>query len=445
MRDLALRQSAAVALAMFLGAAAICAGLFPAAFWVLMTGGLAAGALLVVWRRLELVSACWFVLAACTPEMALHDWIGPEAFQPTIAAVKGTGLLLALFCAMRFGPAADPFNPGFAFAAMFVAGLAHGLFPGLTVADSLRSLVGSAAPYAFAFARPGPRWCAGIIRAAKIAPLVAVAAGAALDVAGLRPLFIDSGGLRLAATGHPAFLAGAALTAIYACLIEYYRQGRDRDLALLAANFAVLLLTGARAPLLYGALVVGSTLAFVPSAAVSPSARRLVLLAGAAAIPVFLAAAASLESLRVFNLLLNDDAGDLSGRAALWPYFARAAQSSPWFGWGVGAGNLVVPPRSEVIQLMHTWAAHNEWLRMEVEGGQIGRALLVLWFALWAWRHTRRLQFAERVIMRLVFVAFACHAWTDNVLISTSASVLFTFCIAVFARGAAGSRAPESG
>jgi hypothetical protein len=38
--------------------------------------------------------------------------------------------------------------------------------------------------------------------------------------------------------------------------------------------------------------------------------------------------------------------------------------------------------------------------------------------------------------MRLVFVAFAGHAVTDNVLISTPACVLFAFAAAVFARGA---------
>jgi hypothetical protein len=35
--------------------------------------------------------------------------------------------------------------------------------------------------------------------------------------------------------------------------------------------------------------------------------------------------------------------------------------------------------------------------------------------------------------MRLVFIAFAAHAVTDNVLISTPASVLFSFIAAVFA------------
>ncbi len=38
--------------------------------------------------------------------------------------------------------------------------------------------------------------------------------------------------------------------------------------------------------------------------------------------------------------------------------------------------------------------------------------------------------------MRLVFLAFACHAFTDNVLISTPACVMFAFATAVFARPA---------
>jgi hypothetical protein len=38
-------------------------------------------------------------------------------------------------------------------------------------------------------------------------------------------------------------------------------------------------------------------------------------------------------------------------------------------------------------------------------------------------------------MMSLIFIAFAVHAVTDNVLISTPASVLFTFVAAVFASG----------
>jgi hypothetical protein len=49
--------------------------------------------------------------------------------------------------------------------------------------------------------------------------------------------------------------------------------------------------------------------------------------------------------------------------------------------------------------------------------------------------HTARLALAERRIMRLVFLAAAVHALTDNLLISTPACVLFAFATAVFVRG----------
>ena len=79
---------------------------------------------------------------------------------------------------------------------------------------------------------------------------------------GLRPLFFDIGGERLAGLGHPAFLAGFCLAAIYACLIELYRDGRSRWLLLLAVNFLILVLTGARAPLAYAIAVTGLTSPF---------------------------------------------------------------------------------------------------------------------------------------------------------------------------------------
>jgi O-antigen ligase len=89
-----------------------------------------------------------------------------------------------------------------------------------------------------------------------------------------------------------------------------------------------------------------------------------------------------------------------------------------------------------LARLVQTSAAHNEYLRLRVEGGLIGLGLLVVLFVLWVVRHTRRLRRTDRVIMRLVFIAFAAHAYTDNVLIATTACVFFAFATAVFARGA---------
>ena len=287
-----------------------------------------------------------------------------------------------------------------------------------------------------------------MIRTTALIPLLSVAGGAALQLAGLRPLFVDSGGERLAGLGHPAFLAGFCLAAIYACLIELYRDGRSRWLLLLAANFLILVLTGARAPLAYAMAVTGLTLVFVRSGVFSRRRRILPLLLAACLLPLLVVLAPELSMVRLFNVLSNE-AANLSGRDLLWPPFEQAAAASPWFGWGVGAGNAIIPPDSELARLIQTWAAHNEYLRISVEGGQLGRGLLIVLFVLWVVHHTRRLRRTDKVIMRLVFVGFAAHAYTDNVLIATTACVFFTFATAVFARdrggaGAAGPREPGS-
>ena len=416
-------------------AAATCAVFAPLWFWVPLAVAAMIGGAVLVFRHTTAFCVAWLLIAGATLEMTLNDLVGPAAFQPTIAAVKAAQLCLAVLCILRYGLAPDVFNPGLAFLAIFVAGLAHGLHQDLSVVDSLRSLVGSIAPFAFAFSRLSRSWGTAMVRMTAWIPLITVAAGAVLAVAGLRPLFFESGGQRLAGLGHPAFLAGFCLAAIYACLIELYREGKSLWLLLLVANFLILVLTGARVPLACAIAVTGLTLVFLRSTAFPRRYRILPILLATCLLPLLVMLANDLSGVRLFNVLSNE-AADLSGRNLLWPPFEQAAAASPWFGWGVGAGNAIIPPDSELARLIQTWAAHNEYLRMEVEGGQLGLGLLLLLFVLWVIQHTRWLCRTDKVIMRLAFLAFAVHAYTDNVLIATTGCVFFAFATAVFARGA---------
>lgn len=418
----------------FFAASAALALMAPAQFWQLMAGTSALAVLFLVFRHTVACSVIWLLIAGATLEMTLVDLVGQPAFQATIAVVKAAEFGLGVVCVLRYGPQIDVFNPAFGFLAMFLTGLAHGLHPSLSALDSLRSLAGSVAPFVFAFSRLSRRWAQSIINATCWVPIINVIGGAALDLAGLRPIFYESGGERLAGLGHPAFLGGLCLTAIYACLIELYRDGRSRSLMLLAVNALILVLTGARAPLAYAVVVTSLTLAFLRSAALPPRCRILPLLLAATLLPLVIILASQLSSMRLFNVLSNE-AGNLSGRDLLWPPFREAAAASPWFGWGIGAGNAIIPPTSELARVMQTWAAHNEYLRMAVEGGELGRFLLIALFVLWAVQHIAVLRRTDRIIMRLVFIAFAAHAYTDNVLISTTACVFFAFVTAVFARG----------
>jgi len=416
------------------GAAAAATMLAPVWFWVPLALIAIAGIGVVAFRHTVAFCVAWLLIVGATLEMSLGDMIGMELYQPIIALVKAAEIVLAALCIFRYGVYADVFNPGLAFVAMFAFGAVHGLYPGMTPMDSLRSLIGSIAPFAFAFSRLSPGWGRSIVRATTCVPVVSVAGGAALALAGIRPLFVESGGERLAGLGHPAFLASFCLAAIYACLIELYREGQSRWMILLGVNFVILLLTGARAPMAYAVAVTGLTLVFVHSDAFPRRCRVLPVLLAASLVPLVLVLAGYLTEVRLFNLL-GSEAGNLSGRELLWPPFQRAAAASPWLGWGVGAGNAIIPPDSELALTIQSWAAHNEYLRMLVEGGQIGRGLLIVLFVVWVVRHTRALCRTDRAIMRLVFLAFAAHAYTDNVLISTTACVFFAFVTAVFARG----------
>ncbi len=157
----------------------------------------------------------------------------------------------------------------------------------------------------------------------------------------------------------------------------------------------------------------------------------MLILVGVCLLPLLAVLAHDLPTVRLFNVL-SSEPGDFSGRELLWPPFEQAAAAAPWFGWGVGAGNAIIPHDSELALIIQSWAAHNEY--MLVEGGQVGRGLLIALFVLWVVQRTRRLCRTDKVIIRLAFVAFAAHAYTDNVLIATTACVFFTFATGVFAR-----------
>jgi hypothetical protein len=367
----------------------------------------------------------WILILETSPDDWLARLVGGH--ETIIGVLKAAGLALAVVMALRFGAKLDRWTPSFAFIWMFGAGLVHGLFPGLGFLDSFRSLAGSAAPFAFGFVNLPPRCCRAVVLAVIWGPLFTLAFGLVLNLLGLHGMYdTEQGALRLGASGEPPFLAGFTLVAIYAGLLESCGSPERRGAwLLLGLNFLILLLTGARAPLLLAVALIFLVLA---------TQRRLFLLAAAgvlASLAVLLAG--QLTFVRVIDLAQLGEAGSLSNRDLVWPFFERAFLSSPWVGWGVGAGKVVVPVASSLNHLIGTNAAHDEYLRIGAEGGVLGIALLVGLLAAWVARGSRALPPAQRWLMRAIFIAFAIHSATDNTLIATTSSVFFIWVAAVFA------------
>jgi hypothetical protein len=407
----------------------------------LIAACLAAGVVALAYRHLILAWELWLLVTGLSLEMAFSDLIGPAAFQPTIAAVKGCEIGLVALTMLRHGVVLDTWNPAWGFLAIAVMGMVAGVHPDLTQSDMLRSLIGSVTPFLLFFCVKPVGWPAAMGRVVAWVPTLSVVLGLLPDLAGLRHAYFESGGFRLAGLGHPAFLAGVCLPAIYAGLMSWLRTGSSRTALLLGANLAILLLTGARAPLAYAAIVVVGSLLFAPGAAVPLAHRLVAVVAGVVAVPAVLLLGETYSSLRLFEVLDAGQGAHMSGRDLLWPMFEAAAARAPWFGWGIGSGNLVIPRDGPLAHLLGTFAAHNEYLRLQVEGGYVGRTLLLVLFVFWTVSHTSRLPRLERLVMRLIFLTYAAHAVTDNVLISTPACVFFTFVASVYAAAEEAARA----
>ncbi len=249
---------------------------------------------------------------------------------------------------------------------------------------------------------------------------------AVLALAGLDQLYtLEQGALRLGGNGQPPFLGGFALIGLYATVLELADRPRKRVAGLAAANFIIILLTGARSPLALGGLAIFALLLM--------QKRLLPLAASGAMAAMILLASGLLGFLRAVDLTRLGEATNLSHRLLVWPYFIEAIRQSPWVGWGVGAGKVIIPVSSQLDQLLGTNAAHDEYLRIGSEGGLLGLGLLAALLALWAARGSRPLPRARRWLVRLVFIAFAVQSITDNTLIATTGSVFFLWASAIFA------------
>ena len=390
-------------------------------FLVVILALLLAG-LVVVWPRVGLV--LWVLALATGPDNWLNGVTGDP--ETTAGLLKAFGLVVLAGAALRGGLKMDRWNPAFAFLFMFCTGLLHGLHPGLTLTASFRSLVGSAAPFLFGFMRQPEKFRRTAITALIWAPLFAVGVAAVLALAGLDQFYtLEQGALRLGGNGQPPFLGGFALIGLYATVLELADRPRAGRAAMAGVNFTIILLTGARSPLAMAAMLLLALLLM--------QRRLMMLAAGGALAALALLGSGLLGFLRAVDLTQLGEATDLSHRTLVWPFFIQAMQQSPWLGWGVGAGKVIIPLTSQLSQLLGTNAAHDEYLRIGSEGGFVGLFLLILLLALWVVRGSRPLPRGQAWLMRLTFIAFAIQSITDNTLIASTGSAFFLWASVIFA------------
>ena len=347
------------------------------------------------------------------------------------AVVKVIPFGIAAMLCLRYGFAPAINWPFLAFA--LVAAVSLAVLPIGRVSsfgEMVRSFVGSTAPFVLAFAAAPRAFWSALCKAAVLVPLVSAAVG--LGIAA--PIgFYDAFDVnwRFQGLHSPPFLAGFCTTAVFAATLEYLRSFRTRWLVLGGAALAVLLATQARAPTIAVLLFLLVVFAFSGPRTL-PAKRKLDLLMGG-----MLPAALLLGPLLVFALdrfLGGDEFSRFSGRDIIWPYFLDAIETRPLFGYGLGAGKLIVNPEDPQIRLIGSSAAHNEYLRLAVDAGIVGTAAIFGAIALWVWTGTRSASAADRLVLRAALLAALVHSGFDNTLIASTAVIQFAWFCAALAR-----------
>jgi O-antigen ligase len=378
-----------------------------------------------------LLAACYGLALDIQLDILASSGAGGGIGTLGAAVVKIIPFAIAAMLCLRYGfaPAINwPFMAFVLVAAISIAVLPIGRVS--TFGEMVRSFIGSTAPFVLAFAAaPRPIWSA-LCKAVIFVPLISAAIGLLLAApSGYYPAFDIN--WRFQGLHSAPFLAGFCTTAIFAATLEYLRSFRTRWLVLGGAALAVLLATQARAPAIAVVLFLGCVFLF-SNRRIFPAKRKLDLVMGG-----LLPAAVVLGPLAFFaadRFLGADEFAQFSGRDIIWPYFLNAIETRPLFGYGLGAGKLIVDPEDPQIRLLGSSAAHNEYLRLSVDAGIIGAAAIFASLIIWVWGGTRGVRPTDRLVLRCALVAALLHSGFDNTLIASTAVIQFSWFAAALAR-----------
>ncbi len=392
--------------------------------------------ILLLLQAAVLAALFWPALAAVAVlaviSLTPDGWVNSSfGIQTDLVGVqKMLVILLAVLLILRHGVRFHLSNPTLPYTGIFAIGIARGLGLGMTVGESLRSLIGGCSPFLLAFVRMPPRLYDTIIWMVILMPILNMVGGLALDVIGMHSVLDPSG--RLQGLKSAPQLAHFALWSVVASVLEFLRTGRARYTWTTAVATAIMLATGARAPTAYAVLFGAGALMFTRTRHFGLKEKFQMVLATLMGVVSVAGVTVLSGALRALDVNSIDQT---SGRDLMWPLFVSAIEQSPWFGYGVGAGTFVVDLSDSVAKLLGTTAAHNEYLRLSVEGGLLGVTLMVGIMILWCTMLSRQLQRTEKTLFRIAFLLFALLSITDNTMIATTALSFFSWVAAFSARG----------
>lgn len=359
------------------------------------------------------------LVQGASPEFFLRD----VAEASEVRAVLRLVILAALAVNVwRYGLVWRSNWPVVALLLMFLFSLFGGDFlPGLTPFQMIKSLIGLMLPFLFlqcAYRRDAIDRYLLLI---ALLPLFSVVGGFATQIAGIRPaLWTDfTGSPRLQGLNIAAYLAFFGYMSFFVCIYEGVTgstNNRTRYFVLAAINLLIILMTVTRMGIFCTAAFAAFAILFAPRHSLDRSSRVYAVAAG-----IVLSAGALVLLWPQFEARFTENS---SGRDYIWTVYLQAIGENPWFGRGIGSGVILLPSIDD-WRAQITSAAHNEYLRLAMDGGIVGVVMVVGAIAYWVRSERRFMRKEEWVLFVGFMLTFIIYSITDNTLSAPPTLVIF--------------------
>lgn len=259
-------------------------------------------------------------------------------------------------------------------------------------------------------------------------PTFSVLVGLTLDVMGILPLFRATPP-RLQGATIAAWLGTFSLCAVIACLMLYRREQWRWARWLGIVNVAILGATLTRGAVLALCIVAVPSLVRFGKSQLSMKGTagivRSIIAVGVTIVGVAILVpglAERNENAKDYVVGRGSEHEITSGRLQAWAVAYAQAKTNIVFGRGIGAGPIVGKTPGSPAGFT---AQHNEYVRMLLEGGIVGGAVVFVSIFMTMISAIRRAPMLVRADLAAAGIAFAIYSITENTLSATPIAVAF--------------------
>jgi len=345
-------------------------------------------------------------------------------------------LVAAVPMILRYGVNWRINGPLFAILLFLATSLVFGdVHPALSQFQIAKSLIALLIPWLFLNVKFDDKTVDGLLLGIALMPIISVLAAIPVEMTGalnrigepFQTIQSDyTGAARLTGMNYPAFLAFFGYVSFLVCLYKMVIENRRGFIFLLLLNLALIIFSGTRMPSLLAVMLAGLMIFFASKETLKGASKVNLLLLGLVFVSVVMVFYWPQLEARMFAQT-SDSAVNLSGRDEIWSYFLAAFHESPVFGKGVGAGVVLL----EDVIIYSSTAAHNEYLRLLVDGGIVGLLLYIGGVVVHLAFDAKYLTRDEKVLIFGFFFLLAIYSLTDNAL-TAPPTLVMGLVVAIF-------------